>query len=239
MNLSTMRKACASYHGKTIQDLTDSDTGADLFLIEVNNAKKAAERDHNFEDTWMLGTLTVEHTNGGALADTVISPTGVFSGVREVVSVSGLSSNGTCRTPLTLRRPNQGFQRGIPVRYPTDGQVSCCGCNYIIFRGGYIFQFPDLTGTEDLDIEIEGYGWLNDYTDAMVADTAATPDFLVEHGFEFLQWSVIIALNYKFQSFVFRQEGNPGSPERLKQAAWESLVNWDSYRIGPHITDDR
>lgn len=238
MNLATMRKVCASYHGKTIQDLTDADTGADLYLTAVNNARKTAERDHNFEDTSILGALMVAHTTGGALADVVISPPNIFSGVREVVSVHGMGTNGT-QTPLTIRRPNQGFQRNIPARYPTDAQAVSSGCNYLIFRGGYLFQYPDLTGTADLDIEIEGYGWLNDYTDAMLVDTAATPDFIVEHGFEFLQWSVIIELNYKFQTFVFRQEGNPGSPERLKQAAWESLVNWDSYRIGPHVTDDR
>lgn len=240
MNLATMRRVCAAYHGKRIEDLTDADSGADLCLTAMNNARKSAERDHNFEDTWIHGTLTVAHTTGGALSAVVISPPNIFSGVREIVSVASVATNNLRQRPLIIRRPNQGVPRNVP-RHPTDAQVisSAYACNYLIFRGGYLFQYPDLAGTTNLDIELEGYGWLNDYTDAMLADNAVTPDFLVEHGFEFLQWSVIIELNYKFQTFVFRQEGNPGAPERLKQAAWESLVNWDSYRIGPHITDDR
>lgn len=235
MNLATLKQVCAAYHGKKVEELTDENTDVDLFLVAANNARKSAERDHNFESTWMLATLSVAPTTGGALSAVTIAPTGVFSGVREIISVEG-TING-CRSPLTIRRPNQGVPLNIP-RIPTDAQAVSCGCSYLIRRGNVIYKFPDDgTGTA-FTIYLEAYGWLNDYTDAMLLVDAATPDFLVEHGFEFLQWSIILELNYTFQTFVFRQEGNPGAPEKLKAAAWESLLRWDSYQAS-HFADDR
>lgn len=239
MNLATLKQTCAAYHGKSVAQMTDDTTGVDMFLVAVNNARKKAERDHSFESSWCRATLSVAPTVGGLLSAATFVPLNTFSGIKEIISVQGKSLTDNSYFPLILRRPNQGPPRNVP-RYPTDGQVfSSFGCSYLILRGDAIYKFPDDGTGAAITIYLEAYGWLNDYTDAMLLESAASPDFIVSHGFEFLQWTVILELNYVFQTFVFRQEGNPGAPERKQQAAWDSLVAWDSYRIGPHITDDR
>ncbi len=87
---------------------------------------------------------------------------------------------------------------------------------------------------------IEGVGWLEDYTDEQLADvTVAAQDFIVDVGFDWLMWSCIIDLNYRFQTFVPRQEGNVGSPQAMRDAAWLDLVRWDSYLVDPNSTTER
>lgn len=235
MNLYTLKQICAAYHNKTVAQLTDSKTGVDLFLVAVNNARKAAEEEHSFESTWGLATLVVNATTGGALTAATLVPSATFSGIREIISIEG-DVRGR-RRPLILRRPNKNSTSVTVPRYPTDSEVETCGNSYLLLRGDTLYQFPDLTTNTPLTIYLEMYGWLKDYTDAMLSVSASAPDFLVEHGFEYLQWTVILELNYSFQTFVFRQEGNPGAPEKKQQAAWDKLVTWDSYRA--HFSDDR
>lgn len=238
MNLATLKKICAAYHNKTVAELTDEKTNVDMFLVAVNNARKWAEREHNFESAWCKGTLAVAVGTGGALSAVTIVPTLIFQGIKEIISVAQLQAGQY--VPIILRRPNRrDALRGIP-RVPTDAQLTAPDCeSYLIIRGDTIYKFPDPSTGSAVTIYLEAYGWLLDYTDAMLDKDAAEPDFIVIHGFEFLQWAVILELNYVFQTFVFRQEGNPGAPEKKLAAAWESLVDWDSYRVAPHITDDR
>lgn len=240
MNLWTMKKVCAAYHNKTVAELTDAATDVDLFLVAVNNARKNAERNHNFESTWAKGVLSVAPTTGGALSAVTITPADIFSGVREIIEFEGIGQSGV-RYPLVLKRAGAGLTSRYISRYPTDQQVFSgqWACAYLILRGDNIYKYPDDGTGSALSVEMELYGWLNDYTDDDLVEAAAVPDFLVEHGFEYLQWAVILELNYSFQTFVFRQEGNPGAPEKKLAAAWESLVNWDSYRASTRFKDER
>lgn len=62
-------------------------------------------------------------------------------------------------------------------------------------------------------------------TDSTVSDVWTT------HGAEYLMWGVIVHLNYYYKEFVARQEGNLGSPERLRDEALASFIAWDAYRF--------
>lgn len=239
MNLFDLKAVCVAYHNKGPEDTIVGST--DLFITAANNARKLAEKRHNFEFTWTKATLSVDYTNGAFFKDSVTLPADTFSSVREVISVQVQVNN--CWYPIRFTRP-----KGLPEsydwiypRYPTDGEALSCLTNYgLVIRGDHVYLFPDQTTSGTLPIRIEGYGWLNDYTEAMLDITDAEPqDFLIESGFDFLQWSIIIELNYRFQTFVNRQEGNVGTPSALKQEAWEDLVASDVYRLSPHLRDTR
>lgn len=241
MNLYDLKNVCAAYHNKVAADLTID--GVDLFLLAANNAKKSAERLHNFELEWIKATISVDYITGGLFSAATILPADIFSGIKEILSVSGTVNN--CVVPIRFTRPKgvpQSYDWNIP-RYPTDGQVTTSGssCPFgLVFRGDQINIYPTQTTAGTLPINIEGYGWLNDYDAIMVADDDADPqDFLISYGFDFLQWSIIIELNYVFQTFVNRQEGNVGVPTKMRDDAWEDLIDWDSNRIDPHIRDTR
>lgn len=210
--------------------------GQDMFLVAANNVRKRAELLHNFESAWCKGTLSISPTTGGALSAVTFVPLSTFSGVKEIISMAQNQSGSY--VPIYLRRPNQTFStRSIP-RVPTDAQVvnSYWG-SYLVLRGDNIYKEPDDGTGAAITVYLECYGWLNEYDNSSLS--VSNLDFFVTHGYEYLQWAIILELNYIFQSFVFRQEGNPGAPEKKMDAAWEALVAWDSYRVDPHISDDR
>lgn len=233
MTLATIKAVVCNFFEKQLVDTTN--LGVDLFLVAANNVRKRAEMLHNFESSWCKGTAVVVPTDGVALSAVTIAPTNTYSGVKEIISVA--QSQSGSYVPITLRRPNQGPARYIP-RIPTDGQVaSSFDSSYLILRGDRLYLFPDPATGSSVTVYLEMYGWLNEYVTGSLA--TADLDFFVTHGYEYLQWGIILELNYLWQKFVFRQEGNPGAPERKLQDAWEALVQWDSYRASHSIRDDR
>lgn len=66
-----------------------------------------------------------------------------------------------------------------------------------------------------------------------------TTDFFLLYGASYLQWEIIIELNYFFKSFVPRQEGNLASPEKQRDAAWNAFLEWDSYLVDSNVTKYR
>lgn len=253
MNLLQLKATVAAFHGKEPEDLTKGPV--DLFLVAANNARKKAEKSHNFNEARCTAILDIDGVSGGALVDAVVSPTGVFSTVREILTISGLRNAGDF-VPLDFTRPEVNQERDRyelelsdefwpSNRYPSDSQVlNRTGNAALVLRGGSIYRFPQISGTaggEPLTVYIEGYGWLNDYTETQLDNDVdgAAEDFLIDHGFEFLQWEIIIELNYIFHTYVFRQEGNVGSPDKKRDEAWADLIRWDTYLVDPNSTRSR
>jgi hypothetical protein len=71
---------------------------------------------------------------------------------------------------------------------------------------------------------------------ATVTSNTATSDFFLLYGASYLQWEIIIELNYFFKTFVPRQEGNLASPEKQRDAAWQAFLEWDSYLVDSNIS---
>lgn len=197
------------------------------------------------------GSYTASGANTG-VATVVLSASG-FNGIKEIVAISGLR-NSVEFVPLDFTSTATSIERDRyelelsnefwpSNRYPSDAQfLNRSGSASLVQRAGSIYHFPRVASTSDepLHVYIEAYGWLNDYTDDMLADeTGDAQDFLLEHGFRYLQWDVILELNTVFQTFVFRQEGNVGPPEKQKEKAWQELILWDSYMVDAHVTRSR
>lgn len=245
MTLATLKAVCAAYHKKATADLTVN--AVDLFLVAVNNARKAAERLHNFEHTRVSATLVVDGVTGGALSGLLLTPLGVYSGLKEITSASRLHANGSY-VPLNFTRADivNENERSLLTqdnsyyddRYPSDASfLSSSSDVSLVQRGGSIYFYPRISGAAGTttEVTIEGFGWLRDYVASDLSSSSAT-DFFVEHGFDFLQWATIIELNHYFKTFVPRQEGNLSAPEQRKEEAWRSLLLWDSYLVDSHIT---
>lgn len=96
------------------------------------------------------------------------------------------------------------------------------GCNLKAVLEGKILSL-NLTASEDIPVEISGYRWLKDYNDD--SDT----DFLLEDGFDFMQWQTILELNYIVQIYITRNEGSLPPPEKARNEAWNSLMVNDSF----------
>lgn len=176
----------------------------------------------------------------------------VFSGIKSVVAVQGIRSDGLY-VPLDLTRADISIERDryeleltdnmwAAGRYPSDAQFLAMhgGAHSLVLRGGSIYHYPRVASSSDspLEIAIEGIGWLRDYVAADLLENVPS-DFLVEHGYAYLQWSIIIELNHLFKTFVPRQEGNLGAPENMKAEAWRDLLLWDAYSVDANITRSR
>jgi len=64
-------------------------------------------------------------------------------------------------------------------------------------------------------------------------------DIWTSHGQQYLLWGSIIHLNNYFKTFVPRQEGNLGPPERQMAEALEAFKTWDVYKFEGFRTHGR
>lgn len=253
MNLVQLKAMVAALHQRNPEDLQQG--SVDLFLVAANNARKKAEKLHDFNEARCTAVLDIDGVEGGALSAAVIAPTGVFSGVKSILTISGLRAGGEF-VPLDFTKPEVSQERERfelelsnefwpSARYPSDSQVlNRLGNASLVLRANTIYRFPQISGAdsgEPLTVYIEGFGWLDDYTVDQLDEDAEgdAEDFLVEQGFEFLQWEIALELNYIFHTFVFRQEGNAGSPEKKRDEAWRDLLIWDSNLVDPNATRTR
>lgn len=174
-----------------------------------------------------------------------------FQSIREIVALLLTNANGT-NIPIDFARADIPIERDRAEselsddysyynRYPSDRAILARGgaSTSVIQRGTTLYIYPlDTVSTSPLAVTIEGYGWLNDYNSADLL-TAVAPDFLVEHGFAYLQWHIVCELNYVYQRFVPRQEGVLSAPETARDNAWRDLILWDTYMVSNNTTRSR
>lgn len=251
MNLLELKATVAAYHHVGVEELTKGPV--DLFIVAANNARKELEQLHDFELCRCVAELDIDGVAGGALTDAVITPAGVFSGIKELTDVSGMRLNGEY-VPLDLTRADISLERDRyelelsndfwpENRYPSDAQfLNRSGAATLALLGNTLYNWPRRLETTDTPFSttLNCIGWLKDYTqDQLLAETAVAQDFILDVGFSYLQWTIIIELNYLFQTYVPRQEGNVGSPTAMKQEALRKLILWDSFLIDPNSTRSR
>jgi hypothetical protein len=245
MTLTELRNTCASYHQKRVHDLTKNTV--DLFLLAANNARKNAEKLHSFEWNRCVATLDIDGVTGGALADAILPST--FQRIKEVVNISILRNNyyipiEFTRSDIEIERERSELQLNNPDwfagRYPSDSQFELMwSCRVIAQRAQALYFFPRATVAttpNPINVSMECYGYLKNYTVADY-DNPEPTDWFLDQGDNYLQWAIIDDLNYIFQTFVPRQEGNViPSPKDKRDEAWRDLLLWDGYMVDSHIT---
>lgn len=183
-------------------------------------------------------------------ATTAYGGTQAWSGIKEVIAVQRTNVDGIL-VPLDFTRADIAIERDRyelemsedyePYRrYPSDAALLQRGTNgTIIQRGSKLHVYPvDAITSTPLQVTLEAYGLLADYTAANLNDAVAT-DFFLQYGANFLQWSIICELNFLFRTFVTRQEGNVTSPEKEREKAWRELLLWDTYKVDSNATRSR
>lgn len=196
------------------------------------------------------GTYTHHGTYSGSLTVSQ-SLAGLFSGIKTVLAVMRQRPDGTY-IPLDFARADIPIERDrtelefsdnlFPyLRYPSDAQINARGTNSsIIQRGQNLSIYPRYTMgvTTPFNVLLECFGWLTPLTSSSYNDVTAS-NFLFDYGYEWLQWAAICELNFVFKNFTPRTEGNLGAPEQYRDAAWQKLILFDSYRVDANTTRSR
>lgn len=248
MNLAQLKATCAAYHQKTTDELTIN--SMDLFLVAANNARTKAERLHSFEYMRCTARIDIDGVAGGLFANATIEQTG-FNKLKEVLAVSILR-NGVyvpidfTRADIEVERERSQLELDSDFwpefRYPSDSQFAVMqSAQVVVQRGQGLYLYPRVSTlaqsqTNPLPVFVEAFGFLRDYISSDL-QTSTPADFFVEYGFEFMQWATIKELNYLFQTYVPRQEGNViPDPVKERDEAWRDFLVWDAYMVDSHIT---
>lgn len=246
-DLASLKTICAAM--LDIPEASFTVNSLDLFLVAANNARKKAEKVHNFENTRVVLDVTISDGTGGDLDTATVVQGIATNGVKEVISVStnrsaqGYYPLAFSRADIPMEadryRGELGWNNEYDLRYPSDRDVLLCrDLQTIIQRGRKIFIYPDVgTLSTAVVFRLEAYGWLENY--GSIGLVTEPEDFIVEHGSEYLQWSIVSQLNFVFKNFVLRQEGTIASPEKQADEALQALILWDSYMVDSHITRSR
>lgn len=211
----------------------------DAILRAANNARLFAERGHDFEAAKVAVSATI--SPGGSLS--LDSVGGVkFRTLQAVVFDAGgdfLPLLLTTHRDLVVRkRVNMRLYGG--ERYPADGEEFSVGnLPFCAYTDGRILKLHP-PQTDSWTLTLHGHKYLADYTKTGSGGgrAYAGSDFLLDNGFDFLQWQTIVELNYIVQIYVPRQEGSLAPPERQALAAWSNLTADDAYsNIGNHFSE--
>jgi hypothetical protein len=177
--------------------------------------------------------------------------------VKQIVAIQRMRSDGRI-VPMDFARSDVPIERDRYItelrddmwpieRYPSDAQIlTSVGRATLIQRRRQVFIYPPYVAAvpcPPISIQIEGLGFLNDWTEDDLGDTPPDPNWFVENGFDWMKWKLIYELNPLFSTFVPRQEGNiANDPKVLKEyiaEAWDEFVTWDAYQIDANTTRSR
>jgi len=187
-----------------------------LFYRAANNARKAAERRHDFACTLVSVPFVMPAGGSVSLKALVDSETTLPVNVRAVKQVF-LSSDSaltpvrfTTRAALARRIRRTGtHQSGYGTTFVTHGDTGTLAVD----------------AGSDTNMVMDAHVWMDEYPDG----DETSSDFFTEHGFDYLMYATIVELNHLTSTFVQRQEGSLSPPERARDAAFESLVVNDVY----------
>lgn len=65
---------------------------------------------------------------------------------------------------------------------------------------------------------------------ATVVAASGASDTWTTYGGQYLLWAIIVYINHRFKTFVFRTEGNLPPPQQLRDEALAAFIEWDTDR---------
>lgn len=229
MTLNDIRSTAAAYLHKTVPDFTVN--GVDLSLFALNQIRRTAELQNDFNFNRRTMTLSVDGVVGGSLSGAVDWFTQQPYEIKSIVDVGQFDSDQNL-SPVDWTTVAAGLdtQRAETLglfRYPTDGQaVSSHGSTRVVFSGDTVFLHPKAP-EQEFTLGLEVYTFTPDWT---IDDFSTSPDPWASKGSQYLLWMLVIHLNQIYRDFVFRQEGNLPPPQTLADAGLSSLITWDIFK---------
>ncbi len=233
MTLDEIITVAARYLEKDRADLVINEL--DFGLVAINQVRRTAEQQNDFNFNRKLLQLSVDGVTGGSLDDAVVYG-GTCSGgaIKTIVDVGIFDTSGNFRpvewttTSDSLNRERMDNRRWTP-RFPTEGELLSgpLGQRRFMFSGRMLYYFPK-TVNLTITTGIEAYTFTDDWDDD---DLDKTGDTWLKQGAQYLQWATLIQLNHLYKGFVFRQEGNLPPPEKLADFALDALQKWDTFQF--------
>lgn len=165
-----IKTAIASYFEVSLSDLTVN--GQDLALLALNQVRRNAELNHDFEFQRKLATVSVDGVTGGSLEAAVLYGTATACNIKSVIDM-GLFDDELNLRPVewttvseSLERQRIENPRTVP-RYPSDGWARSgpVGQGRFALSGTSIYRFPkDDTSTFSLGLEVYAFSddWARD-----------------------------------------------------------------------------
>lgn len=232
MTLLEIKTAAAHYLELGVADLTVNTQ--DLGILALNQVRKFAELNHDFEFSRKLVTVSVDGVTGGDLTTAVLYGTATAASIKTVIDVGIFDEDGNLR-PIEWTTVSESLERGrldnpafVP-RFPTDGQAlgSPVGRSRVAFSGDKVYLFPLGASGETFTLGMEVYTFTADW---VIGATEASTSPWSTHGSQFLLWQTVVHLNKRFKYFVPRTEGNLPAPTDLADAGLQAFKDWDTYR---------
>ena len=224
MQFSVIKNLIAAYL-KQISLTPFTVNGVDTLAVAINNARRAAERLHDFKYAETTATLAIDST-GTAIGSATVSGGGTIKRIRHV----SLPLTGGDYLPIEfmteedyISRIRRQTGRTAYVPLQTLAQCGVTFPNPVAYQlGQSIFLAPASQITFPITVKLDVVQFMPDYS----GDT--DHDFFLDQASEYLQWKAIVEGNKYWKEFVTRQEGNVGEPEEYAQAALASLLEWDA-----------
>lgn len=209
-----------------------------MALSGLNAARKSAEIQHDWSTSRVDGYLSIASDEQALTPFPNDDLTGTQFEVKQLLSCVAINSDGTESVLVVrsnaLQQKLQTRQDGllIPDPYPRDNSPNVTQPQPWTLGFCLIINGPKIKPSYALDpamlIRVECFQWLNDYS------TDSDTDFFLTHGWEYLMWYAVCYVNTMVQKFAYRQEGTLPPPEKMRDMAFEKLVNFDIYRNNEH-----
>ncbi len=238
----TLAKLTSSIFKVLQVDAPDQAALYPYLLLAYNQVRKEAECKHDFQLGRSWGYLAVPV--GGASWLTVKdafsggAPSGTDLKMKSIRHVKIYDSSTQVWGSIIVRNLETVLQAKQQASYISDRSGEQFGAfvsRGVITRHGNKLELSG--ATEAKVLQVYGDFWLADYTD--VTSVVENPDWFVEHCHPYLFWSTLLAMNKIEQTFVMRAEGNltEQSIRTAQEAAWDSVVLWDTYLNGSSGSD--
>lgn len=215
--------------------------GNDLLLNALNNARRNAEKLHDWDcqlteaygvvsdgkgttANWKRvdddSTVKVKQVQTYYLRDANGCLTPLYAQSRKHAATWAREHDGRRRFNLSSRYPGDAVERGFQFGSYRPGQKSVYDV-YVFNRGFELHPKP----VGDVTIQGDVFCWLDNYSDD--ADT----DFFTEHGSDYLMYAAIVECNLLVQTFIPQQEGNLSPPQKAADTALAALIAYDKYIV--------
>lgn len=168
MTILEILTEAASYHHKTLADLTIA--GQDVGLAALNRARKRAELQHDFNFNRKMLTLAVNTVTGGSLDNAVLQGTSTHLEVKTILDIGTFDTDSNF-IPQEWTTTEEGYERQREdnrfqgLRYPTDGEFLSepLGGRRFTLTNNTLATWPKAEVAETLTVGIDAFVFSTDF----------------------------------------------------------------------------